>query len=289
MKQLIKNLYKLLPFKKQLFSITKKFWKPSERIYKHLYFKGIFSVPVKKNVSFKMQHYGYQLENDIFWAGINENWEKYSLGIWQKLSEKADVVFDIGANTGVYSLIAKTIKPKLAVHAFEPISSIYQKLKNNIDINQYTIQSHELAASDKTGTAIIYGLDTEHQYAASITNTNNFTKGTEIRTITLDEFVQKNSITKVDLIKIDVEGHEPEVLSGFSKGLFTFRPTMLIEVLSEDVGNRVNNLLQGMGYLFYNIDEERGPSQVEKITKSSGYNFLICQPETANYLKLKAN
>ena len=289
MKQLIKGVYKCFPFKKEIFSVIRKIWTPSEKIYKHLYFKGAFSIPVKNHPSFKMMHYGYQLENDIFWAGINGNWEKHSLKIWQKLSEIADVVFDVGANTGVYSLISKTIKAETSVHAFEPIPVIYQKLKHNFDLNKFNIQGHELAVSDKTGTTFIYGLDTEHQYSASITNNNNYKKGTEISTIALDDFIQKNSINKVDLIKIDVEGHEPEVLQGFSNGLVKFKPTMLIEVLLEDVGNKINKLLEGLGYLFYNIDEKTGLTKVEKITKSTGYNFLVCQPDVASFLKLNVN
>ncbi len=289
MKQLIKKVYKWMPFKKEIFSVLRKIWTPSERLFKHLYFKGIFSIPVNNNASFKMKHYGYQLETEIFWRRINGNWEKYSLVIWQKLSEKADVVFDIGANTGIYSLLTKTINPKANVQAFEPMPKIFEKLHMNIQINNFDIQCHEIAASDNTGTAMIYDVGAEHDYAASITNRHSFTNATEIRTTKLDDFIQSNDILHVDLLKIDVEGHEPEVLSGFSNGLAKFKPSMLIEILTADVANKINIQIDGLGYHIYSIDEEKGLTRLEEIKVVGGYNFLICQPSIANYLGLNAS
>lgn len=289
MKQLIKSAYKWIPFKKEIFSVIKKIWKPSERVFKHLHFKGIFSIPVKNNASFKMQHYGYQLENEIFWRGINGNWEKHSLEIWQKLSKNANMVFDIGANTGIYSLLTKTINPKANVHAFEPMPKIFEKLNKNIQINNFDIQCHEIAASDNTGTAKIYDVGDEHDYAASITNRHSFTNATEIKTTKLDDFIEGNNISQVDLLKIDVEGHEPEVLSGFSNGLAKFKPSMLIEVLTADVANKINLQINGLGYHIYTIDEEKGLTQLEEIKIVGGYNFLVCQPSIASYLGLNAS
>ena len=289
MKKLIKTVYKWLPFKKEIFSVIRKIGTPSENVYKHLYFTGVFTTPIKKGLSFKMKHYGYQLENDIFWAGINGKWEKYSLSFWQKLSERSEVIFDIGANTGIYSLISKSVNSTAIVHAFEPIRKVFEKLEKNMQINNFNVHCHEIAASDNTGTTMIFDPGEEHGYAASITNRHSFKNATEIQTIKLDDFICEKGIHKVDLVKIDVEGHEPEVISGFLIGITKFKPTMLIEVLSEDVGSKINSLLEGKGYLFYNIDEKTGLTKVECITKSSGYNFLICQPEIANMLELNAN
>ena len=131
MKFLLKKIYEFIPFKKYIFLIVKKIYSPPEFIYKHLYFKSIFKVIINKNTNFKIKHYGFFLENEIFWKGIFNSYEKNSLIIWAKLSETSNSIFDIGANTGIYSLLSKSINPNSKVYAFEPINRIFDKLEIN--------------------------------------------------------------------------------------------------------------------------------------------------------------
>src|SRR5688572_12744065 len=105
MKRIFKLIYSSIPFKKEIFSFLKIFSLP-ERIYRHLHFKGTIRLKIDDKSSFKMQHYGYQVENDLFWSGLTGGWEKTSLSLWIKLCETNHTIFDIGANTGIYSLIA---------------------------------------------------------------------------------------------------------------------------------------------------------------------------------------
>ena len=51
-------------------------------------------------------------------------WEKVSLQLWEELCKESEVIFDVGSNTGVYSLLAKSSNPKSKVYAFEPIKRI---------------------------------------------------------------------------------------------------------------------------------------------------------------------
>jgi hypothetical protein len=66
MKQLLKSVYHFLPFKQPLFTLIKKFYVPSERIYKHLHFRGDIRVSIDKEHAFLMRHYGQELENLLF-------------------------------------------------------------------------------------------------------------------------------------------------------------------------------------------------------------------------------
>ena len=290
MKAILKSLYNTVPFKKEIFSAVKTVWKPSESIYKHLHFKGVISVPLNESKSFKMNHYGFQLENDIFWTGLTEGWEKESIKVWMKLCEDAETILDIGANTGIYSLIAKTVNPKATVYAFEPVDRVYKKLNENIKLNNFDIKPVEKAISNENGIATIFDTTTEHTYTVTV-NKNRLLADetvveTKITTITLDSFIKQNNLKKIDLIKIDVETHEPEVLEGFSEYMKVFKPSMIIEILDEETGRKVNDLVQGIGYVFFNIDEKTGIRQVEKITKSDDFNVLICTPENALKLRL---
>ncbi len=88
------------------------------------------------------------------------------------------------------------------------------------------------------------------------------------------------------MLKIDVETHEPEVLEGLGKYLHIMKPTILIEILTDEVAVRVEAIVRDKGYLYFDIDEKQKPSLVQHLSKSSFYNYLICQPEVAVKLKL---
>jgi FkbM family methyltransferase len=290
MKDLLKNIYNLLPFKKEIFSVLKIFWKPGESVYRHLHFKGVFKVKVDDKSSFKINHYGFLVENEIFWAGLLGNWEKESLSIWIRLCRQADVIFDLGANTGVYSLIAKSINPDSKVYAFEPVARVFSKLKENISLNNYDITAIEKAVSNADGTAVIHDTVSEHTYSVTVNAKrepgDQRVIETKIPIVTLNTFIRQNNIGKIDLMKIDVETHEPEVLEGFSDFFFKFRPTVLIEILTPEVGARINDIMKGSGYLYFYLDEQGGARLVNEITISEYYNYLLCPPEAAKKIGL---
>jgi len=290
-KKIIKNTYTALPYKKQFFNFIKKIYTPPESIYKHLHFKGKFTVNINNQCHFLLNHYGYQIENEIFWGGLANGWEKVSIGLWMKLCKNSSIIIDIGANTGIYSLIAKTINPHAKVYAFDPVHRVFARLKENIKLNNYDIIAIEKAVSNFDGLAIIY--DTNSEHTNSVTVNKNLSSSdtkvieTKIETITLNSFIKNYNIGRIDLIKIDVETHEPEVLEGFSEYLKIFKPTLLIEILSDEIGEKVNEIVEGLDYLYFNIDERNGTvHQTKKITRSDYYNYLLCNQEIAKQLEL---
>ena len=80
MKYILKKIYSALPFKKQVFLLLRLFSLP-EGVFKHLHFEALISVSIEEK-AFKIYHYGYQLENELFWKGIDGGWEKVSMHIW---------------------------------------------------------------------------------------------------------------------------------------------------------------------------------------------------------------
>ena len=290
MKKILRKIYDLIPFKTELFFVFKKVFNPGPSIYRHLHFKGIITVPVDSSHAFKMNHYGFQIENEIFWAGLANGWEKISIRLWIELCKRSEVIVDAGANTGIYSLIAKSLDPKTIVYAFEPVKRVYEKLQENNKLNNFNINCYEVALSNNTGKAVIYDLPSEHVYSVTVNqnrhSADHSTIKTEIQTITLDLFIENNNLKKIDLLKLDVETHEPEVMEGFKKYLKEFSPVILIEILNDEVGAKVQEIVSGIDYLYFNIDERSGIRRVDTITKSDYYNYLLCNPATAKDLKL---
>jgi FkbM family methyltransferase len=293
MKTVLKNVYKSLPLKKEMFSLVKMVWTPSPTIYRHLYFKGDFKVKVDDEHSFLINHYGFQIENELFWRGLNEAWEKTSIQLWQKLVTRADVIFDIGANTGLYALVAKSLNPSSKVYAFDPVKRVFERLLENNKLNNYDIECFELAASNADGDAVIYDLPFEHILSVTV-NKNNLLPDvgvdaipTTIKTVRLDTFIAQHEINKVDLLKIDVERHEFEVLDGMGVYLEQHRPNMLAEILENEVGEKVESLVSDKDYLYFRIDDEDGSvNKMPHIRIEKDCNFLLCDEKTATELML---
>lgn len=288
MKSLLKSVYEVLPAKKYIFMLIRHLWRLPKSIYQHLHFKGWITVPCE-STSFQIYHLGFQLENGLFWEGL-DGWEKESMALWTKLCKQHQNIFDIGANTGLYALVAKTINPQAEVFCFEPVKRIFERLRINIDRNHFDISCYEIGLSNYDGVGIIYDLPFEHVYSVSV-NSNIAPEGvtsipTEIKVRTLFSLFQSENIDGIDLVKMDVERHEVEVLEGMGDLINIYKPTFLIEVLESEIGQRIENIVSGRGYLYFNIDEETGVELTESICTSKSFNYLLCSVDIAARLEL---
>lgn len=284
--------YDKLPGKQIVFTALRRIHRPNSKVYWYLYFNGKFKVWIDNSQFFWLQHFGFGflLENLLFWEGLEGNWEKVSMNLWTRLCRSSQVVFDIGANTGVYSLIAKTANPESRVYAFEPVARVYEKLVFNNALNDFDIVCVKKALSNFDGRATIYDLPDYHVYSVTVNENRHQSASNavpiEIDTERLSTFIEKHEIATIDLLKIDVETHEPQVLEGFQPYLERFRPTMLIELLNDEVATRVETIVCDLDYLYFNIDEVLGVRRVDRLTKSDSFNFLICRREIADMLGL---
>lgn len=287
---LLKYIYELIPFKKQLFVVIKFLLNPSKNTYQHLHFKGVFKVKISDKESFAIKHYGYELENELFWKGIYNGWEKESMKWWIKLCKNSHTIFDVGANTGLFSLVAKTINTKAEIHAFEPIPMVFDKLVTNCELNQFDIKCNQLALSNKNGEATIYLPNSNHAYSVTVNKNMNQpnvkVNELQINTITLTDYIQFNQINKIDLMKIDVETHEYEVLVGMKDYLMQMQPTMLIEILNDEIGKKVQTLFDKCNYIYFDVNENGKTTFIPNIHTSSSFNYLVCSIDVAKQLRL---
>ena len=285
LKDVFREAYRRMPLKQPLFEAMRRLKAPSENVYKHLHFHGVFETRVAGR-SFKMNHHGFEIENSLFWSGVDGGWERVSLGLWQTLCTRAKVIFDIGANTGIYAVIAKTLNPAAQVHAFEPVHRVCDRLRGNAELNDYDITCVEAAVSDRDGPAVIYDPGGEHVLSVTVNKDMSppgvVTTAQPITCVRLDTYIEENRLPPPDLMKIDVETHEFEVLNGLGEYLAAARPTMLIEILNDEVGENVESLVSDLGYLYFNIDERKPkPTRVPHVTKSDFYNYLLCSEAEA--------
>jgi FkbM family methyltransferase len=235
-----------------------------------------------------MMHYGYYVENDLFWGGIARCHEGVSLSLWARLAMFADTIVDVGANTGLYTLVARAAAPTARVVSFEPMADPRAKLETNLRLNDYFVDVRPEAVSDSDGTANLHFSPGAFNYSASLDaefatfNSDRIS----VPTVTLHSFCHAADIQKIDLIKIDVEGCEAAVLRGMGPDLLRSGPTILVEILSDTAGELVERETDGLGYRVFDLDEKHAPEPRKHIRKSMRFNYLLCRPDIAAKLGL---
>ena len=177
--------------------------------------------------------------------------EEEMLECWTAAARSASVVFDVGANAGIFSLAALAASPGATVHAFEPTSEIAQRLRATAAMNGLdTLMVHEAAVAGADGRAWLCrwrggsGQNEGMNYIVTIPS------GTEpVRTVSLDSFCRTRGIDHIDLMKVDVQGQEPLVLAGARELLRTRAIRLLFLELGWGASNTVDPATQSLSML----------------------------------------
>lgn len=176
----------------------------------------------------------------------------------KKIDIKINCFFDVGAHKGLYTdLITKNFKVK-KIYMFEPQSKIFSfirekyKKKKQIKIFKYAVSNknslkflninkHDLTSSlNKINKKNIYLKFKSKLFGENIDGL--IINRIEVKTIKLDDIIAKNKIKKIELLKIDTEGHEFEVLQGVKKNLKKIE-ILLIEFRRDQFYLNYNNKL----------------------------------------------
>lgn len=239
-----------------------------EGIWRRLPVSSEFPVSLGQGKSFRYASgAGDSIGRELYWKGVYSGNEASDLRVFSKLVKKAGRFLDVGANTGLFSLLACALNENCAVTTFEPVPKIYECLKHNIEINgwQERCQLRQEAVSDFLGEAQIHVPASDLPTSASL-NPEGFRgcSGEVIVTpvTTIDEACLSD--VRIDLMKIDVEGFENAVLRGMTKTLARDKPDLIMECLIDGPYQEVDKILREAGYSFYRMTSQ-GLSKVSEI------------------------
>jgi FkbM family methyltransferase len=143
--------------------------------------------------------------------------EKCATELCKHVIKKGDIIVDVGAHVGYYTLLfARLVGEKGKVFAFEPDPENFALLMRNIEANEYrNVVAVRKAVSNKSEIAKLF-LCPDNTGDHRIHNSCDSRQSIEVETTSLDEFF-KNKCSKIDLIKMDIEGAEMLALQGSTK------------------------------------------------------------------------
>lgn len=197
---------------------------------------------------------------DYIWLG-EDGYETELVQTWVDWCRTPGVVLDIGAYSGLMSLLAARAHPDNEVHLFEPLERVIERANVNVKINGLgrKIARHPLAASDSTGEVKIHLYRNEDFLGTGSSidakSGKNVMGEKAIRTVAVDEYLPDIAPRT---IKIDVEGHELATLKGLEQTIERAHPNLLIEVW-ERTRDEVLGRLRDHGYTLERVEPEERP------------------------------
>lgn len=195
--------------------------------------------------------------------------DKTEIELLKKIIKPGDSILDIGSNIGFYAKILSSFTGKTGkVYCFEPDSTNFKYLKKNtLGINNIVLFNK--AVSDKADTLKVYKsklLNVDHRTYP----VNNYDSVEEIESVSIDTLLKDNTIPKVDVIKIDIQGYELTAFNGMKQLLSTTSHLKIIAEYWPHGFKRAGtsaiefyNFFDVLGYKFYLIDD----NTLTKITK----------------------
>lgn len=169
-----------------------------------------------------------------------------------------ECIFDIGANVGQTVAQIRRAWPNVVVHAFEPVSATFAKLEENT-AGDAALHRHRLAFASRPGRAVMLArpLGVMNRIVAPFEARG---QTEEVEVVAGDTFCADKGIERIDILKIDTEGHDLEVLAGF-RNMLAARRVTYVEVecgIAPDNAmhvpfSRLADFLFAFGYGLFNL------------------------------------
>ena len=264
-------------------------------------------------VNRRLDDYGLLVNQRSFVEGVRlyRKWRKGftcsipEMEFLRQIVRNGDTVFDVGANVGEFSFFLSTIVAEGLIHCFEPQRKPFSVLQG-VCYNLENTHPHKMGFSSSSGeTTLFIPIVNGHVSPAEASldpHLNSFAgperrpKASEsiaetVQMTTLDGFIERGALHRLDFVKVDVEGHELEVLKGGSRiCLQELRPLFLIEIFPyvyDGHFETVCKYLENHRYIGFVLTPDGSslqPLTPQNAYDNPGYNFFFVPHERTTQL-----
>lgn len=201
----------------------------------------------------------------------NEYEKKFNIkSLYSQIFTEDDIplIFDIGAHKGESIRHFSEIFKNSVIHSFEPDPQSFSHLTSSFSNHPSIAKLNNLALSNSCGCKTFYKQKLSHLGSLSKINTSSkdslgfaeraLNEAINVNVTTIDEYCNRNNIKNIDILKIDVQGHEYDVLLGSKLSLKTIK-CLAIEICLFDFYEKVSdisnifNLLYEENFSLYSI------------------------------------
>lgn len=237
------------------------------------------------------------VDRRIYFFGAYEPIESF---LSQKLLSPDSIIIDAGANIGFHSLIWSEKLSNGKVYAFEPVPMNHEKLLKNIKASgqRENIQVVQKGLW-KENTTLTFNLDStfeDNKGSFSIGHFGNIVVSTSCQVITIDSFVNDHKLSRIDFIKMDIEGAELPALQGAESVLLKYKPSLFLEINAKAMRalgyspSDLQSFLWPFNYKMYLIQSTFSSSRfIESIDNIEQANVLFLNSAHAEKLKFVWN
>ena len=203
------------------------------------------------------------IQRQLYFMGA---YEEESCSYWLDRVKQAAVAFDVGANVGLYSLLAASANPQCRVYAFEPTPALYKRFRANLDLNSFrNVILEEAAVGARSESGFLHwctGQDNSNEDMNYVKSHAEAATYTVVVTVSVDDYCSQKEIDRINVLKLDIEGGEYDALLGATALL---RRKAVDCILMETVDwsaarshhsvPEVRRLLRELGYAIFALDQ----------------------------------
>ena len=196
----------------------------------------LFKKRIRKEISLNLYGLNFVIKTHNMDLGVI--YEIFSEGIYLKdpnyIPQDGWTCVDVGANIGCVSLTWAQRDPHGKIYAMEPHPATFERLERNVNANRFSnVTCFNIAADRQSGTLEFLISDqtsmgvSANEQSATAASHKMSARICQVPALSLDDFYDKQKIPTVDLLKIDIEGHEVACLEGATRALRRTRRVVL--------------------------------------------------------------
>ncbi len=213
-----------------------------------------------------------------------EDWFEEETGFLRKFLSPGMRVLDVGANFGVYTLLAaRCVGEEGRVFSIEPASTTARWLRANVALSGFeTVEILQLALSDQGG-ELKLSVQVGAEFNRLMGDTTQFERSELVKVWRLDDCAHKYGIKSVDFVKLDAEGAEKQIIDGGRRFFAEESPLVMFEIKKvEDVDLALAQKISGLGYQLFRLIpglELLAPLDLSEPLDSYALNMFACKDD----------